>query len=89
MITLHAPGYWMSETSGALRPAIEAYLSHDELTPEQIAAIRAYLRQWIEAPGWRGGMALDDLRRDVDGLTNRAAVDRWLHYANLVGIDPL
>jgi hypothetical protein len=27
-----APGYWMNETSGVLRPAIEAYLNHDELT---------------------------------------------------------
>lgn len=49
-----APGYWMHETSGVLRPAVEAYLNQRPMSKKQIAAMRAYLRQWIAAPEWRG-----------------------------------
>lgn len=48
MSATFAPGYWMHETTGVLRPAIEAYLSRSldphspEMTPEQIAAVRGY-----------------------------------------------
>ena len=80
------PGYWMSETSGVLRPVVEAYLQRQPMEPEQIATMRAYLRQWIMAPEWCG---VDDLRLDVDKLTDRAAIDDWLARADAVGIDPL
>lgn len=42
------PGYWMNETSGVLRPAVEAYLNGTEMTPGQIVAMRGYLRQWVQ-----------------------------------------
>lgn len=82
------PGYWMWETSGVLRPAIEAYLFGDGMTPEQIAAMRAYLRQWIEAPAWRG-FDVHELRAGLDGLTTRQAIHEWLDLADSAGIDPL
>lgn len=82
------PGYWMHETSGVLRPAVEAYLEHREMTPEQIAAMRAYLRQWIASPLWRGA-DIDFLRLGIDGLTTRDAIDDWLSLALDAGIDPL
>jgi hypothetical protein len=83
-----APGFWMYETSGVLRPAIAAYLEGDELTPIEIAAIRAYLRQWADAPGFQGA-DVEELRASVDSLTNRQAIKRWLDNAGHAGIDPL
>jgi hypothetical protein len=83
-----APGFWMHETSGVLRPAVEAYLHGHELQPEQIAALRAYLRQWIFAPAWKGE-EIDQLRGGIDGLTTRAAIDAWVDQAVEIGIDPL
>lgn len=85
---LKTPGYWMYETSGAWRPAIVAYLQGDELTPAEIAAIRAYLRQWIMAPAW-DGPAIDALRAAIDGLTSRQAIRRWLDIALDENIDPI
>jgi hypothetical protein len=82
------PGYWMNETSGVLRPAIEAYLSDRVMTPEHIAAMRSYLRQWINAPGFIGP-EVADLRESVDGLTSRQAINRWLGAAEAAGVDPL
>jgi hypothetical protein len=81
------PGYWMHETSGVLRPAVEAYLNRATMTPEQIATIRAYLRQWICAPVWKG--EFEDLLGRIDGLTSREAICEWLDDAADWGIDPL
>lgn len=87
-MTAGVPGYWMNETSGVLRPAVEAYLRGEALTPGNIAAIRAYLRQWMNAPAWFGpGIA--ELQQGVDGLTSRAAIRAWLDRALELGIDPL
>ena len=83
-----APGYWMHETSGVLRPAITAYLEGKGMTPRQIAAMRAYLRQWIAAPG-RTGPQITTLRERVGGLDTRKAITRWLNLAEEEGIDPL
>jgi hypothetical protein len=82
------PGYWMYESSGALRPAVVAYLQHEPMSDEMIAAMRAYLRQWIMAPVWQGP-AVDALRAAVDGLTSRQAISRWLDIALDENIDPL
>lgn len=83
-----APGYWIYETSGVLAPAVRAYLCEADMTEPQIAAMRAYLRQWIGAPGWRGHQ-VDTLRARINGLTTRAAIDAWIGLALDAGIDPL
>jgi hypothetical protein len=82
------PGYWMNETGPALQPAVKAYLKHEPLDDGQIAAIRAYLRQWIDAPVWHGP-AINDLRAGIDGLTSRQAIRQWLDEAAEAEIDPL
>jgi hypothetical protein len=86
---MNAPGFWMYETTGVLRPAVEAYLLGGRaLTEAEFAALRAYIRQWIFAPMFRGP-AVEALRARVDGLTDRAALSRWLDDAMDEGIDPL
>jgi hypothetical protein len=78
--------YWMNETSGVLKPAVMAYLKGGELTAPQIAALRAYLRQWIMAGDWIGAGLLRD---DVDRLASRGEISAWLARALELGIDPL
>jgi hypothetical protein len=91
------PGYWMHETSGVLRPAVEAYLNDEPLSRRQIAALRAYFRQWIASPVWdrnphagvRERAWLTRMRARVDQLTNRQALSDWIAEAIDNGIDPL
>lgn len=82
------PGFWMNEVSGVLRPVVMAYLEGAPLTPQDLAIMRAYLRQWIASPYWRGP-EVAQLRQDVDAITSRATLKRWLDRADSVGIDPL
>jgi hypothetical protein len=92
-----APGYWMDETGGRLRPAVMAFLNGAELSLDQIALLRAYCRQWIMAEFWdmnpHAGAEekawLAELRADVDKLTTRAAISSWLWRATEGGLDPL
>jgi hypothetical protein len=70
------PGFWMNETTGVLRPAVEAYLNGDPMTGEQIAAMRAkdatdlwIFRQWL--------------------AITREAIAQWLDDADDASIDPL
>lgn len=84
-----APGYWMAESTGVLRPAVEAYLHGEPMTASQVAAMRAYLRQWIDAPHWGGGDDLEELRNGIDALGSRFAIADWLNRAEQLGIDPL
>lgn len=95
---MSAPGYWMHETSGRLRPAVEAYLRGDNpLKPEHAAALRAYFRQWIMSPLWDQNPHADDddrwalaeLRRHVNDLTTRETIERWISWVVDEGYDPL
>jgi hypothetical protein len=82
------PHFWMNEASGVLRPAVEAYLHGERMTPEQIGAMRGYLRQWIEADVWRGPL-VDVLRTKVDDIITQGDISAWLDLADDAGIDPL
>lgn len=84
---MKVPGYWKNETSGVLKPAIEAYLDGQDLTPRQIGAIRGYFRQWMLG-SWRGPL-LDVLRTQVEEITTRQDITAWLDRAQDEGIDPL
>jgi hypothetical protein len=85
------PRYWMHETSGTLKPVVEAYLNNRTLSELDIAILQQYLRQWIMAEAWDAlvGRRLKTLRQDIEGLTSRDAISDWLAEAIEIGIDPL
>lgn len=87
MMIIDIPRYWRHETTGVLSAAIEAYLAGGEMKTEHIVAMRAYLRQWINGD-WRG-WRVAELRREVELLTSRAEIERWLDHCVDLGIDPL
>jgi len=82
------PGYWMHETSGVLAPVVKAYLNGELLTVIDIGVMRAYLRQWIMAPGFIGE-GTEALRRSVEQIQTQRDIDEWIEAAIEEGIDPL
>lgn len=89
----------ISETDfdGRLRPAVEAYLAGEDLSEDQIATLRAYLRQWIMADCWDANphaqaeqrVWLMEMRARIEMLTTRARIVEWLAEAISQGMDPL
>jgi hypothetical protein len=80
------PGYWMNEVSGLLEPVVRKYLNNQDLNQTEVALMRAYLRQWVNATGF---VDVADLRARVDSLTTTDAIREWLADAYDTGIDPL
>ena len=86
----HAPGFWRDEISGALRVAVEKYLNGLPLDSAEVDIMRAYCRQWVNATVWEenphGTEELDELRRLVDTITDKATLSDWLELAIDAGI---
>ncbi len=90
------PLYWRNETSG-LPAAIGAYLDNrihgTSMSAEEVGLVRAYLVQWIDAPGWENNDTLWDeliaLRIDSRALNSPEQIQSWLREALEIGIDPL
>jgi hypothetical protein len=77
----------MYETTGTLRPAVEAYCN-GLMAPQHVAAMRAYLRQWMAGAPWAGDR-VEELRAKIDKLSSRDEITAWLRVAEEEGIDPL
>ena len=84
-----APRFWQYETTGVLRPVVEAYLNGKELDAAAVLVMRAYLRQWIQSPVWHGGDELERLRTSLETIRNRRDISAWLYDALEEGLDPL
>ena len=86
---MNTPGYWMAETSGELAGAVRRYVSGATLAERELELMKAYLRQWTDAPMWGPSEDLDELRIRVQLIETEADI----HYcvAELVGLgmDPL
>lgn len=97
LVAIEFPNYWRGEMSGVLRPAVEAYLDGRVMTQEQIATLRGYIRQWIEASVWdlnpfaepEHFAWLAAMRLACDALDSREAIARWIERAAEKEIDPL
>lgn len=93
------PLYWMQETSGKLREAIETYIhyrankNHPKPTERHLLLMQAYFKQWINAPAYDQGPGdkteLLALRNSVEKLDSIQDINRWLDRAFSIGIDPL
>ena len=83
-----APKYWMWETSGVLRAAVEHLLGDPrELSAGQVAVLKMYLRQWIMAPVWQGNV--EGLRQAVERIQTGRDIEEWVVAAVDAGCDPL
>jgi hypothetical protein len=81
------PKHWANETTGVLRPVVEAYLRGEPLNATQVAVMRIYLQHWISAD-W-GNLDVDELRQAAKRIATRTDVVKWLNMAVALGLDPL
>ncbi len=91
------PGYWQNETSGVLKPAVMAYLENKPMTLMHIAAMRAYLKQWVNSDAWDQNPYANDatrsrlaeLRRLANYIQTQGDIRAWISIAVDEGMDPL
>lgn len=82
------PHHWMTEQSGRLEAAVEAYFDGDALTPAQLELIRLYLRQYIERAILTGDANRARLLQRVEELRSTRDVARFADDVADFGVEP-
>ncbi len=71
------PRFWMEEQTGVLSAAVEAYLDGQRLKPDQLAAIKVYLKQYIERAVLAGAAKVPLLLSKIDKLKTTGDLERF------------
>jgi hypothetical protein len=82
------PHYWMSEQTGRLAEAVEAYINGDALTPSTLGLIRQYLRQYVERAVMTGDANRKQLLDRVASLRNSREIERFTDELAEIGVEP-
>ena len=71
------PRFWMEEQTGVLEDAVETYLEGERLSPSQLAAIKVYLKQFVERAPLAGEANVPQLLRKLDRLRTTREVENF------------
>ena len=71
------PRFWMEEQTGVLEDAVETYLEGERLSPSQLAAIKVYLKQFVERAPLAGDANVPQLLRKLDRLRTTREVENF------------
>jgi hypothetical protein len=82
------PHFWMTEQSGRLEAAVDAYLNGDRLPPAAIGLIKQYLRQYIERALMTGAANRGALLRKIETLRDNRAIERFVDELAEYGVEP-
>jgi hypothetical protein len=82
------PHFWMTEQSGRLEAAVDAYLNGDRLPPAAIGLIKQYLRQYIERALMTGDANRGGLLRKIETLRDNRAIERFVDELAEYGVEP-
>ena len=82
------PHYWMTEQTGQLAEAVEAYFNADGLLPASIELIKQYLRQYLERAVMTGDANRRLLLQAVDSLRGGRDIERFAEELAEIGVEP-
>lgn len=82
------PHFWMTEQTGRLEAAVEAYLDGDPLSTAEIDLIKQYLRQYVERAVMTGDANRGALLRKIETLRSSGDIERFADQLAEVGVEP-
>jgi hypothetical protein len=82
------PHFWMTEETGALEEAIEAYFTGEPLTAAHLSLIKQYLRQYLERALLTGDASRVRLLQEVDQLKGTREIERFADEIADLGVEP-
>jgi|GEM_PF-336054 len=71
------PRFWMEEQTGVLEDAVETYIAGNSLKPAQLAAIKIYLKQFVERAPLVGEAKVNLLTQKVDRLKTTRDIENF------------
>src|SRR5215204_5395928 len=84
----HPPHYWMTEQTGRLAEAVEAYVSGERLAPEAVDLIRQYMRQYLERAVMTGDANRKVLIGKLATLRTAREIERFTDELAEIGVEP-
>ncbi len=81
------PRFWMEEQTGVLSDAVETYLEGERLTPAQLAAIKVYLKQFVERAPLAGEAKVHLLVQQIDRLRTTRDIENFADEAAEYGAE--
>ncbi|MFO7166565.1 MAG: hypothetical protein DIU80_000910 [Chloroflexota bacterium] len=82
------PHFWMTEQSGRLEAAVEAYFNGEKLSGEQLDLIKQYLRQYLERAVLTADANRAALLRKIDKLRSTRDIERFADEIAEYGVEP-
>lgn len=82
------PHFWMTEQTGRLAEAIDAYFNGESLAPAAIDLIKQYLRQYVERAVMAEGNRRAALLGLIASLRTRRAIEDFVDELAELGIEP-
>ena len=82
------PHYWMTEQTGRLAEAVEAYVSGERLAPDALELIRQYLRQYLERAIMTGDANRKVLLGRLATLRTARDIERFTDELAEIGVEP-
>lgn len=69
------PRFWMEEQTSVLEDAVETYMEGERLKPDQLKAIKIYLKQFVERAPLAGDAKVNLLLQKIDRLKTTKAIE--------------
>jgi hypothetical protein len=82
------PHYWMTEQTGRLAEAVEAYFNGDALHANTLDLIRQYLHQYLERAIMTGDAKRNLLLSTLAKLRNNRDIERFTEELAEIGVEP-
>jgi hypothetical protein len=82
------PHYWMTEQTGRLAGAVEAYVSGEPLNADALDLIRQYLRQYLERAVMTGDANRNLLLGKLASLRTAREIERFADDLAEIGVEP-
>ncbi len=82
------PHFWMTEQTGALEAAIDAYYAGQRITPAELALVKAYLQQYLERAMLTGDAHRGKLLARLATLRTTREIERFADELADYGIEP-
>jgi hypothetical protein len=82
------PHYWMTEQTGRLAEAVEAYVGGEPIAPDALDLIRQYLRQYLERAIMTGDANRNLLLGKLAALRSSREIERFADDLAEIGVEP-
>lgn len=84
----HPPHFWMTEQTGKLSEAMEEYFAGQKLSPQALALIKLYLRQYLERAMMTGDAQRDRLIQRMEKLKTTKEIEDFADEIAEYGVEP-